>query len=82
MATYSSTPAPVMWRIAADCPRCRAPLILRHTMHSQPFLACATYPACRFVSGYDRLVHTLLDRILALQDTLEDLGYPVERSVP
>lgn len=80
--TYCSTSGPIMWRVSAACPRCHEPLILRHTLNYQPFLACANYPACRFVSAYDRMVHALLDRIIALQDALEDLGFPVERSVP
>ena len=77
-----TTSGPIMWRVSAECPRCHAPLILRHTINYQPFLACARYPRCRFASGYDRMVHALLDRIIALQEALEALGYPVERSVP
>lgn len=79
---YCSTPRAIVWTVAATCPRCAEPLVLRHTRTYHPFVSCAAYPTCRFTSAYDRMVHALLDRIIELQDTLEDLGHPVERSVP
>ena len=80
--TYCSTLGPIMWRVSAECPRCHEPLILRHTINYQPFLACARYPRCRFVSAYDRMVHALLDRISVLQDALAELGHVVEEGLP
>ena len=80
--TYCSTSGPIMWRVSAECPRCHEPLILRHTINYQPFLACARYPRCRFVSAYDRMVHALLDRIVVLQDALAECGHVVEEGLP
>ena len=79
---YCSTPRAIVWTVAATCPRCREPLVLRHTRNYRPFVSCAAYPKCPFASAYDRMVHCLLDRIIELQDALEDLGYPVERTLP
>jgi len=78
----SNTPAAVMWTISARCPRCNAPITLRQTASYQPFLACTAFPRCRFTSAYDRMIHALLDKIIALQDRLEDAGFTVERSLP
>jgi ssDNA-binding Zn-finger/Zn-ribbon topoisomerase 1 len=71
-----------MWRVAADCPRCAKPLVLRQSPNFRPFLACSSFPKCRFTSPYDKLIHALLDRIILLQDTLEDAGIAVERTLP
>jgi hypothetical protein len=68
---YSSTSAAVMWAVSARCPLCQKPLVLRHN-HAYRHV----------VSDYSQLVHALLDRIIELQDQLEDLGHPVERSLP
>lgn len=80
--TYNSTVHPIMWHVSASCPRCAAPLILTHDYNYQSFLCCNNHPRCTFVTGYDKLVHALLDRIIQLQDTLEDLGCQVERALP
>jgi ssDNA-binding Zn-finger/Zn-ribbon topoisomerase 1 len=77
-----STAPSIPWIVSSQCPRCAAPLVLRHDQAYRHFVTCLGYPQCRFVSAYSQLVHALLDRILALQDTLEDLGHPVERSLP
>jgi ssDNA-binding Zn-finger/Zn-ribbon topoisomerase 1 len=77
-----STAPSIAWIVSAQCPRCTAPLVLRCDDAYRHFVACLHYPRCRFSSAYAQLVHALLDRIIVLQDTLEDLGYPVERSLP
>jgi hypothetical protein len=79
--TVSPITAPLIWHVVADCPQCCAPLVLRQTRSFEPFVACGRYPACRFTSAYDRLVHSLLDKICWQWDLLEDLGHPVERNL-
>jgi ssDNA-binding Zn-finger/Zn-ribbon topoisomerase 1 len=79
---YSSTSSAVMWAVSARCPLCQKPLVLRHNHTYRHVVVCLGYPTCRFVSEYSQLVHALLDRIIELQDQLEDLGHPVERSLP
>jgi ssDNA-binding Zn-finger/Zn-ribbon topoisomerase 1 len=81
--TYSSTSGPIMWRVAAAGPACGQPLILRHDVEYRPFLCCARYPSCLFVSGHNELINALLDRIITLQDGLEAfVGHPVETALP
>ena len=79
----STTIHPVMWHVSASCPRCASPLILSHDRNYQSFLCCDNYPRCTFTTGYDTLVHALLDKIIAQQDIIEDLcGHPIDRSLP
>jgi len=48
------------YRLAADCPRCGAPLVLRQNRHtSELFTGCSAYPACAFTEPHDPRVQTL-----------------------
>ena len=48
------------YRLAADCPRCGAPLVLRQNRHtSELFTGCSGYPGCGFTEPHDPRVQTL-----------------------
>ena len=79
---HFSTIYPVMWNLSAACPRCAAPLILTHDNNFNAFICCDNHPRCRFTTGYDRLLHAMIDHILMLRDRLADLGHPVEEALP
>jgi ssDNA-binding Zn-finger/Zn-ribbon topoisomerase 1 len=77
-----STAPSIPWVVSAKCPRCRSPLVLRHDRAYQHFIACLNHPKCKFISDYSRLIHCLLDKIIELQDQMEDAGFMVERTLP
>ncbi len=48
------------YRLAADCPRCGAPLVLRQNRQTGAlFTGCSTYPGCAFREPHDPRVQTL-----------------------
>jgi ssDNA-binding Zn-finger/Zn-ribbon topoisomerase 1 len=48
------------YRLAADCPHCGAPLVLRQNRQSGVlFTGCSAYPGCAFAEPHDPRVQTL-----------------------
>jgi len=48
------------YRLAADCPRCGAPLVLRQNRQTGTlFTGCSAYPGCAFSEPHDPRVQTL-----------------------
>jgi hypothetical protein len=48
------------YRLAADCPRCGAPLVLRHNRQTDVlFTGCSAYPRCAFTEPHDPRVQSL-----------------------
>jgi len=48
------------YRLAADCPRCGAPLVLRQNRQTGAlFTGCTAYPGCAFREPHDPRVQTL-----------------------
>ena len=48
------------YRLAADCPRCGAPLVLRQNRQSATlFTGCSAYPSCTFAEPHDPRVQAL-----------------------
>ena len=55
--------AQAAYRLAADCPRCGAPLVLRQNRQSAAlFTGCSAYPSCAFAEPHDPRVQTLRQR--------------------
>jgi hypothetical protein len=52
--------AQAAYRLAADCPCCGAPLVLRqHRQTAALFTGCSAYPGCAFAEPHDPRVQTL-----------------------
>jgi hypothetical protein len=52
--------AQAAYRLAADCPRCGAPLVLRQNRQTSAlFTGCSAYPGCAFREPHDPRVQTL-----------------------
>ena len=52
------------YRLAADCPRCGAPLVLRQNRQTGVlFTGCSAYPACAFSEPHDPRVQTLATQV-------------------
>ena len=50
----------VAYRLAADCPSCGAPLVLRQNRQTGVLLTgCSAYPSCAFAEPHDPRVQTL-----------------------
>ena len=48
------------YRLAADCPHCGAPLVLRQNRQTGAlFTGCSAYPGCAFTEPHDSRVQTL-----------------------
>jgi len=48
------------YRLAADCPRCGVPLVLRQNRQTGAlFTGCSAYPGCAFTEPHDSRVQTL-----------------------
>src|SRR5438874_6361390 len=48
------------YRVAADCPHCGAPLVLRQNRQTSAlFTGCSAYPGCAFTEPHDSRVQTL-----------------------
>ena len=59
------------YRLAADCPRCGAPLVLRQNRQTGAlFTGCSAYPGCAFTEPHDPRVQTLSTAIIQAIQTL------------
>src|SRR5207253_8630760 len=53
------------YRLAADCPHCGAPLVLRQNRQTGVlFTGCSAYPSCAFAEPHDPRVQTLSTRVV------------------
>src|SRR3989442_7537587 len=56
------------YRVAADCPHCGAPLVLRQNRQTGAlFTGCSAYPGCAFTEPHDARVQTLSTRLVQAQ---------------
>jgi ssDNA-binding Zn-finger/Zn-ribbon topoisomerase 1 len=56
------------YRLAADCPRCGAPLVLRQNRQTGVlFTGCSAYPDCAFAEPHDPRVQSLSTAITQAQ---------------
>src|SRR5215470_12690770 len=59
------------YRLAADCPRCGAPLVLRQNRQSGAlFTGCSAYPGCAFSEPHDPRVQTLSTGVVRAVEAL------------
>ena len=59
------------YRLAADCPRCGAPLVLRQNRQSGAlFTGCSAYPGCTFSEPHDPRVQTLSTGVVRAVEAL------------
>src|SRR5256885_15896925 len=59
------------YRLAADCPRCGAPLVLRQNRQTGAlFTGCSAYPGCAFAEPHDTRVQTLSTTVVQAVQTL------------
>src|SRR5215468_11678540 len=59
------------YRLAADCPRCGAPLVLRQNRQSGAlFTGCSAYPGCAFREPHDPRVQTLSTGVVRAVEAL------------
>ena len=59
------------YRLAADCPRCGAPLVLRQNRQTNVlFTGCSAYPSCLFTEPHDPRVQTLSRGVVQAVQTL------------
>jgi hypothetical protein len=57
--------AQAAYRLAADCPRCGAPLVLRQNRQTAVlFTGCSAYPSCTFAEPHDPRVQTLATQVV------------------
>src|SRR2546427_9943697 len=53
------------YRLAAACPRCGAPLVLRQNRQTGAlFTGCSAYPGCAFTEPHDARVQTLTTEVV------------------
>jgi ssDNA-binding Zn-finger/Zn-ribbon topoisomerase 1 len=63
--------AQAAYRLAADCPCCRAPLVLRQNRQTGAlFTGCSAYPRCAFTEPHDSRVQTLSACVVQAVQTL------------
>jgi len=63
--------AQAAYRLAADCPRCGAPLVLRQNRQTRAlFTGCSAYPSCTFREPHDPRVQTLSTGVVQAVHTL------------
>jgi hypothetical protein len=56
------------YRLAADCPCCGAPLVLRQNRQTEAlFTGCSGYPRCAFTEPHDPRVHALTLQVVQIQ---------------
>ena len=56
---------PPAYRLAADCPHCGAPLVLRQNRQTGAlFTGCSAYPGCAFTEPHDARVQTLTTEVV------------------
>ena len=72
MIDLPEVPRPqAVYRLAADCPRCGAPLVLRQNRQTGAlFTGCSAYPGCAFVEPHDPRVQTLSTGVVQAVHTL------------
>ena len=59
------------YRLAADCPHCGAPLVLRQNRQTGVlFTGCSAYPGCAFAEPHDPRVQTLSAGVVQAVHTL------------
>ena len=59
------------YRLAADCPHCGAPLVLRQNRQTGVlFTGCSAYPGCGFAEPHDPRVQTLSAGVVQAVHTL------------
>ena len=59
------------YRLAADCPHCGAPLVLRQNRQTSAlFTGCSAYPGCAFTEPHDSRVQTLSTGLVQAVQTL------------
>ena len=59
------------YRVAADCPHCGAPLVLRQNRQTGAlFTGCSAYPGCAFTEPHDSRVQTLSTGLVQAVQTL------------
>ena len=59
------------YRLAADCPRCGAPLVLRQNRQTGAlFTGCSAYPSCAFAEPHDPRVQALSTAVVQAVQTL------------
>jgi hypothetical protein len=59
------------YRLAADCPRCGAPLVLRQNRQTGTlFTGCSAYPGCAFAEPHDPRVQALSTAVVQAVQTL------------
>lgn len=59
------------YRLAADCPRCGAPLVLRQNRQTGArFTGCSAYPGCAFAEPHDPRVQALSTAVVQAVQTL------------
>ena len=59
------------YRVAADCPHCGAPLVLRQNRQTGAlFTGCSAYPGCAFTEPHDARVQTLSTGLVQAVQTL------------
>ena len=60
--------AQTAYHLAADCPRCGAPLVLRQNRQTATlFTGCSAYPGCSFAEPHDPRVQTLATQVVQVQ---------------
>src|SRR5712691_561290 len=72
------------YRLAADCPHCGAPLVLRQNRQTGVlFTGCSAYPGCAFTEPHDSRVQTLSTGLVQAVQTLatQVVAYS-DRSLP
>ena len=63
--------AQAAYRLAADCPHCGAPLVLRQNRQTGAlFTGCSAYPGCAFTEPHDSRVQTLSTGMVQAVQTL------------
>src|SRR5262249_16946404 len=64
-------PSEAAYRLAAECPRCGAPLVLRQNRQTDVlFTGCSAYPGCAFAEPHDPRVQTLSTAVVQAVQTL------------
>ena len=71
---------PPAYRLAADCPHCGAPLVLRQNRQTGAlFTGCSAYPGCAFTEPHDARVQTLTTEVVqAIQRLAAQVGVYTE----
>ena len=63
--------AQAAYRLAADCPHCGAPLVLRQNRQTGAlFTGCSAYPGCAFTEPHDARVQALSTGLVQAVQTL------------